>query len=99
MRCGHNFNRLRDLKACMNKQKAINSPESVSLLDGALCDEWYTIVVLSSLLQDSMPVNGNFHTFHVVFNVNDDAIALADLNTWPWNHTIDCENTTFDTIG
>lgn len=80
--------------------KAINSsPESVSLLDWTLCDEWHTVVVLCSLLQDSVPMNCDFHALHVVFNVDDDAIILANLNAWPWNHTVDCENTTFDAIG
>lgn len=78
--------------------KAINSPERVSLLDRTLRDEWDTVVVLCTLLQDSVPVNGDFHTLHVVFNVDDDAIVLANLNTWPWNHTVDGKNTAFNTV-
>jgi hypothetical protein len=83
----------------MREQTKANSPESVSLLDRALRDEWHTVVVLSSLLPDSMPVNCDFHTFHVVFNINDDAIVLADLDAWPWDHTVDGKNTAFNTVG
>lgn len=76
-----------------------HAPECISLLNWALRYEWHAIVVLSSSLPDSMPVNRNFHAFHVILNVDNNSIVLADLNTWPWDHTIDRQNTALDTIG
>lgn len=75
-----------------------HAPERISLLDRALCYKWHAIVVLCSPLPDSVPMDRNFHALHVVFNVDNNSIVLADLNTWPWNHSIGGQNTTFDTI-
>lgn len=80
----------------------ITSPlvsEGISLLDGALRHKWDTIVVLCSTLPDSVPVNGQLHTFHVVFDIDHNSVVFTNLNTWSGNHTIDGQDTSLDTIG
>lgn len=76
-----------------------HAPESVSLLNWTLSDERHSVVVLRSSLPDAVPVNGDFHAFHVVLDVDDDAIVLADLDARPWNHSVGGQDSTFDTIG
>lgn len=73
-------------------------PESVSLLDRALRNEWYTVIVLWASVVDSVPMDGYFHSFHMIFHVDDDLVVLAHLNAGSRNHTICCENTTLYTI-
>lgn len=63
-----------------------------------LCDKWNSVIVLCAFLQDSMPVNCHFHALHMIFNIDDDSVSFTNLNTWSGNHTINCENTTFDAI-
>lgn len=41
----------------------------------------------------------NFHTFHMILHIDNDAIIFTDLNAWPWNHAIGGQDTTFNTIG
>lgn len=76
-----------------------SSPECVSLLDWTLSDERHAIVVLCSPLPNSMPVNRYFHALHVILNIDDHPIVLADLNARPWDHSIGRQNTTLDSIG
>lgn len=75
-----------------------DSPEGISLLNWTLRHEWHAIIILSSFLQDSMPMNCHFHALHMILNVDNNSIILADLNTWPGNHTIGCENTALNAI-
>lgn len=74
-------------------------PESVSLLNWALSDERHTVIVLRASLPDSMPVNGDFHTFHMIFNIDYHLVVFANLYTGSWQHTIGSQDTSFDTIG
>lgn len=78
---------------------SLHAPERISLLNWALRYKWHAIIVLCTSLPDTVPVNCNLHAFHVILNVDNNSIIFADLNTWPWNHTIDRQNTTFNTIG
>lgn len=79
--------------------KLFNVPEGVSLLDGALRHERDTIVVLGSSLPDSVPMNGQLHTFHVVLDIDHNSVVLAHLNTRAGDHTVDGQDTSLDTIG
>ena len=76
-----------------------HAPESVSLLNRTLSDEWHTIVVLRSSLPDTVPVNCDFHALHVVLDIDDDAIVLADLDARPWNHSVGGQDASLDTVG
>lgn len=73
--------------------------ECVALLNGTLCDERDTIVVLRSTLPDAMPVDGHLHALHVVLHVDDNLVVLAHLDTRSGNHPICRENSTFNAIG
>lgn len=55
-------------------------PEGISLLDRALGNEWYTIIVLCSSLEDTVPVDGHFHAFHMIFNINDYFVVFTNLD-------------------
>lgn len=74
------------------------SPECVALLDRTLCDEWYAIVVLGVPLPDTVPMEGHFHTLHVILNIDNNLIILAHLYTGAGNHTIDCQDTALNAI-
>jgi hypothetical protein len=76
-----------------------HAPESVSLLNRALSDEWHAIVVLCSSLPDAVPVDCDFHAFHVVFDIDDDSIVLADLDARPGDHSVGGQDASLDTIG
>lgn len=58
----------------------IKLPEGVSLLYRTLCDEWYSVVILRASLPDTVPVNGDFHTFHMVLNIDDNFVIFAHLD-------------------
>lgn len=74
-------------------------PECISLLNWTLCYKWYTVIVLWSTLMNTMPMDCYFHTFHMVFHINDNFIIFTDLYTWSGYHSVDCQNTTFNAIG
>lgn len=76
-----------------------HAPECISLLNWALRYKRHAIVVLGTSLPNTVPMNRNLHAFHVIFNIDNDSIIFADLNAWPWNHTIGRQNTAFNTIG
>lgn len=67
-------------------------------MDGALCHEWYAIVVLRAPLPHAVPMNGNFHTFDVILHVDHDFVTLTNLDTRPRYHPVCCQNTTFHSI-
>lgn len=73
--------------------------ERVSLLDGTLGDEGDSVVVLGSTLPDSVPVKSGLHALHVVLDVDDNLVVLADLNTGTGDHSVGGEHSTLDTIG
>lgn len=75
-----------------------HAPERISLLDRTLCYKWHAIIVLCSPLKDSVPMDCNFHALHVVFNVDNNTIVLADLDAWPRNHSVGGQNSTLNTI-
>lgn len=76
-----------------------HAPESVSLLNRTLSDEWHAVIVLRSSLPDTVPVNGDFHALHVILDIDDDAIVLADLDARPWDHSVGGQDTSLDAIG
>lgn len=76
----------------------VNVPESVSLLDWALRHERYTVVILGSSLPDSVPMDGDFHTFHVIFYIDYHFVVFAHLYARSGQHTIGGQNSSFDSI-
>lgn len=55
-------------------------PERVSLLDRALSYKRHSIVVLGATLPDTVPVDGDLHSLHVVLNVDDNFVVFAHLD-------------------
>lgn len=76
-----------------------NLPESISLLDRALCHKRNAIVVLRTSLPDSMPVDSDLHTLHVVFNVYDHFVVFADLDGRSRQHSVCCEDASLHSVG
>ncbi|KZC12284.1 hypothetical protein WN55_03798 [Dufourea novaeangliae] len=70
----------------------------VTLLNGTLRHKWYTVVILSSPLPHSVPVNGNFHSFDVILYVDHDLVALANLDAWTRYHSVRRQNASLDTV-
>lgn len=77
----------------------MNIPESVSLLNRALCDVGHSVVELRSPLPDSVPMDGDFHALHVVFDIYYDLIVLADLDAGSGQHSVGGEDSSFYSIG
>lgn len=76
-----------------------HAPECISLLNWTLRYEWHAIVVLSATLPNAVPVKCNFHALHVILNVDDDSVILADLNARPRNHSISRQYSALNAIG
>lgn len=74
-------------------------PEGVSFQDGALSHERYSVRVLGASLPDSVPMNRYSLSLHFVLDVDDHLVAFADLNAWSWNHSVGCQNSTFNSVG
>jgi len=53
--------------------------ERVPFVNRTLGDVRHTVVVLSSLLVESVPMDHQFHAVHVVQDVDDDLVSFADL--------------------
>jgi hypothetical protein len=83
----------------LNDLSIENSPESVALLDRTLGHKWYTIIVLSALLPNTVPMDCRLHTLHMVLHIDDNTIVFAHLDTGTGDHTIGGEDTAFHTIG
>lgn len=73
--------------------------ERVALLDGTLRDEGDAVVVLGSSLPDSVPVQSALHALHVVLDVNDDLVVLADLDTGTGDHPVGGQDSSLHSIG
>lgn len=41
----------------------------------------------------------HFHALHVVLDVDDDAIVLADLDAGPGDHSVGCQDSALDSVG
>lgn len=99
---GHGFNGPRDLMAESYEKFVIisssHAPECISLLNRALRYKWHAIIILSSSLPDAVPMNRHFHSFHVILDVDDDPIVLADLDARPWDHSVGRQNSSLDTV-
>lgn len=55
--------------------------ERVSLVGGTLSDVRDTVVVLGAFLVNTVPMDDQLQTVHVVQNVDDHLVTFADLNT------------------
>lgn len=72
--------------------------ECIAIENGALCDVWYSVIVLCTPLMDTVPVNGQLHAFHLVSHVDHNFITLANLkykqsgefnwNFWNWKSLV-----------
>ena len=73
-------------------------PEGCPFLNRTLSDIRYTVVVLITLLEDSVPMDGSLHSLHVIFNVDDNFVTFAYLYTRSWYHPVSCKNSTLNTV-
>lgn len=55
------------------------SPKGVSFLNWTLSYKWHTVVILRSSLPNTVPMNGYFNSFHVVFDINYYFISFTNL--------------------
>jgi hypothetical protein len=73
--------------------------EGVPGEDGALGDEGDTVVVLRTSLVDTVPMDGQLHTFNLIVEVDDNLVAFANLDAGTWDHSVDGEDTSLNTVG
>lgn len=69
------------------------------MLNGTLGDEWHTIVILGASLPNTVPVDGDFHALHMILDVDDHLVILADLDTGTGDHAVGGQDTSFHAIG
>lgn len=76
----------------------MHAPECVSLLDRALSHKRHSVVILRASLKDAVPMDRHFHALHVVFDVDDDSIVLAHLDTGSGDHSVGSQDSAFDSV-
>lgn len=77
----------------------MHAPECVSLLDWALSHKRHSVVILRASLENSVPMERHFHALHVVLDVDDDSVVLADLDAGPGDHSVGRQDSALDSVG
>jgi len=73
-------------------------PKCITLLNGTLRYVRYTIVILRSSLPHAVPVKRDFISSYTIFNVNNNFVALTDLNARSRNHPVCGQDTTLHSV-
>lgn len=73
-------------------------PERISLLDRTLSYKRDSIVVLGATLPDTVPVDSDLHSLHVVLNVDDNFVVFAHLDWRTRQHSVYAEDAALHTI-